>query len=83
MILDADLARVYGVPTKALIQAVRRNLARFPADCMFQLSREETNLLRSQSVTLKPGNRYLIACGLIGEPVPRLITSGGAQKKNS
>jgi hypothetical protein len=55
VIVDADLARLYGVPTKALIQAVKRNLARFPADFMFQLTREETSSLRSQSVTLNPG----------------------------
>lgn len=55
VILDADLARLYGVRTKALIQAVKRNLARFPADFMFQLTREESNSLRSQSVTLKTG----------------------------
>jgi hypothetical protein len=41
VILDADLAELYGVLTKALIQAVKRNLARFPDDFMFQLSTEE------------------------------------------
>lgn len=39
--LDADLAEMYGVPTKALNQAVRRNMERFPSDFMFQLSRDE------------------------------------------
>ena len=51
VMLDSDLAELYGVPTKALVQAVKRNLARFPADFMFQLSAEEFAALRSQSVT--------------------------------
>lgn len=58
VILDADLALLYGVPTKALNQAVKRNMARFPADFIFQLGRdeaEEGRRLRSQSVTLKRG----------------------------
>ena len=41
VILDADLAILYGVPTKALLQAVRRNAERFPEDFMFQLSNQE------------------------------------------
>jgi ORF6N domain len=53
VILDADLAEVYGVPTKALNQAIKRNAERFPEDFMFQLSREEADSLRSQTVTLK------------------------------
>lgn len=53
--LDSDLARLYGVPTKALNQAVRRNLARFPGDFMFALSREEAENWRSQCVTSKSG----------------------------
>ncbi len=58
--LDFDLALLYGVQTKVLNQAVRRNLDRFPEDFMFQLSWEETESLRSQSVTLDkvgPGRR--------------------------
>ena len=52
VMLDADLAMLYDVPTKALNQAVKRNLKRFPADFMFQLSREEVETLnRSQFVT--------------------------------
>jgi DNA-binding PadR family transcriptional regulator len=49
--LDADLAELYGVQTKVLVQAVKRNLARFPADFMFQLTGEEFAALRSQFVT--------------------------------
>jgi hypothetical protein len=52
VLLDADLAKLYGVTTKALNQAVKRNRARFPADFMFRLSANETTLLnRSQTVT--------------------------------
>jgi hypothetical protein len=60
--LDADLAQLYGVETRALIQAVKRNRRCFPADFMFQLSDEEAKLLRSQSVISKSrrgGRRYL------------------------
>ena len=52
--LDADLAELYGVATKALIQAVKRNLSRFPRDFMFQLSKAELDSWRSQLVTFKP-----------------------------
>lgn len=47
VLLDADLAELYGVPTKVLNQAVRRNSDRFPEDFMFQLTREEANNIRS------------------------------------
>jgi hypothetical protein len=53
VMMDADLARLYGVSTKALNQAVKRNLARFPSDFMFQLRDEEAAALRSQIVTSK------------------------------
>jgi hypothetical protein len=49
--LDRDLADLYDVPTKALNQAVHRNRTRFPEDFMFQLTRDEADNLRSQSVT--------------------------------
>ena len=55
VMLDMDLAKLYGVPTKVLNQAVRRNTSRFPADFMFQLTGEEATALRSQIVTLKTG----------------------------
>ena len=51
VILDADLARIYGVPTKALNQAVKRNLKRFPDDFIFYLGFEELEDLKSQIVT--------------------------------
>lgn len=53
VMLDSDLAELYGVETKVLNQAVRRNLGRFPDDFMFQLSEKEHEALRSQIVTLK------------------------------
>ena len=49
--LDSDLAMLYEVETKALNQAVKRNIKRFPANFMFQLTREEWQNLRSQIVT--------------------------------
>src|SRR4030043_299374 len=55
VMLDADLAELYGVETRVLVQAVKRNLERFPEDFMFQLSKEEADFLRSQIVTLKKG----------------------------
>jgi hypothetical protein len=59
VMLDADLAALYGVETKVFNQAVRRNMDRFPEDFMFQLSAEEAAALRSQFVTLEKGRgRY-------------------------
>jgi phage regulator Rha-like protein len=55
VMLDRDLAALYETETKALNQAVKRNLKRFPPDFMFQLTREEYESLRSQIVTLEPG----------------------------
>jgi len=51
VLLDSDLAELYGVPTKVLNQAVQRNLDRFPDDFMFQLTEDEMEILRSQIVT--------------------------------
>lgn len=62
VMLDRDLALLYGVETRALNQAVRRNLDRFPEDFMFQLTKDEADeLSRSQFVTLKQGQniKYL------------------------
>lgn len=50
MLLDADLAELYGVETRVLVQAVKRNLERFPEDFMFQLEKQDLAVLRSQSV---------------------------------
>lgn len=51
VMLDADLAGLYGVPTKALVQAVKRNRGRFPSDFVFQLTYQDVARLRSQIVT--------------------------------
>ena len=56
VMIDRDLARLYGVETKVLNQAVKRNVQRFPQDFMFQLTKEEC--LRSQIVTLKEGRGH-------------------------
>ena len=62
VMLDSDLAELYGVPTKALNLAVRRNTERFPQDFMFQLSKKEVDFLRFQIETSnegRGGRRYL------------------------
>jgi hypothetical protein len=56
VMLDGELAEIYQVETKALNQAVKRNLARFPSDFMFQLSESEFETMRSQSVTASKRN---------------------------
>lgn len=60
VMLDADLAILYGVQTRALLQAVKRNAARFPPDFMFQLGTTEARSLRSQFVISngRGGRRY-------------------------
>jgi hypothetical protein len=70
VILDADLARVYGVPTKRLNEAVKRTLERFPSDFAFLLKPQEVASLRSQIATSKGrgGRRY----------IPRAFTEYGA-----
>lgn len=55
VMLDRDLAELYGVKAKALNQAVKRNIKRFPEDFMFKLDREEIKKARSQIVTLQKG----------------------------
>ena len=57
VVLDSDLARLYGVSTKVFNQAIRRNNTRFPSDFLFRLTPEEWAGLRSQIVTLKPAGR--------------------------
>lgn len=55
VMLDFDLAELYGVATKVLNQAVKRNIERFPEDFLIQITRDEYNFLRSQFVTLETG----------------------------
>jgi ORF6N domain len=56
VMLDADLATLYGVETRVLVQAIKRNAVRFPADFMFQLNKEEFANLRSQFVISSSGS---------------------------
>lgn len=62
VLLDADLAALYGMETRVLVQAVKRNLGRFPDDFMFQLDADEREALRSRSVISntpgRGGRRY-------------------------
>jgi hypothetical protein len=57
VLLDSTLAELYGVETRVLIQAVKRNTDRFPEDFMLSLTKQEFNLLRSQTVTSRWGGR--------------------------
>lgn len=71
VLVDSDLAALYGVPTKRFNQAVKRNSAKFPAEFMFQLTDDEFLALRSQFVTSnagRGGRRYL----------PHVFTEHGA-----
>jgi predicted amino acid-binding ACT domain protein len=73
VILDADLARIYGVETKRLNEAVKRNSDRFPEDFVFQLSREEVEILKSQFAA---SNRSQIATGSQKHRDPRYLPYG-------
>jgi len=57
VILDSDLADLYGVPTKRLNEQIKRNSERFPADFMFQLTKKEFEILKSQNATSSWGGR--------------------------
>jgi hypothetical protein len=73
VLLDADLAALYGVSTKRFNEQVRRNIERFPADFMFRLSQEEAEALlrsRSQNATLKQGSNI--------KHLPHVFTEHGA-----
>ena len=73
IMLDRDLARLYGVQAKALIQAVKRNPDRFPKDFMFRLSWKEAQNSRSQIVTLKQGeNIKYLPCAFTEQGVAML-----------
>lgn len=72
VMLDSDLAELYGVETKYINQAVSRNINKFPEDFMFECSDEEWNFLRSQNVTLKTDGR-----GTHRKYVPKVFTEQG------
>ncbi len=73
--LDRDLAALYGVETKNLNKAVQRNLDRFPADFMFQLTADEADGLRFQFGTLKRGQHF--------KYLPRVFTQEGVAMLSS
>lgn len=75
VMLDRDLAELYGVATKALNQAVRRNLERFPEDFMFVLTLNEAKTLRSQFVTLKQGEHIKYAPTVFTEQGVAMLSS--------
>lgn len=58
VMLDSDLAQIYGYEVRALNQQVKRNINRFPEDFMFQLTREEVDFVKSQFVTSPNGNFF-------------------------
>jgi len=71
--LDADLARSYGVPTKRLNEQVKRKAKRFPPDFVFRLTSEEAAGLRSRAMPDAPGNRSQIATGSEKHRDPKLL----------
>lgn len=71
VILDRDLADLYGVPVKVLNQAVKRNICRFPEDFMLSLTKNEADSLRSQIVTLERGR------GQYSKYLPHAFTEHG------
>lgn len=73
VMLDSDLANIYGVMTKRLLEQVKRNQERFPEDFAFQLTREELAALRSQIATLKKAGR-----GQHRKYMPWVFTEHGA-----
>lgn len=81
VMLDSDLAMLYGVKTSALNQAVKRNIGRFPDDFMFQLTKSELGLLKSQIAISKSAenqhDRVLISQIVTSKPIER---RGGTQK---
>lgn len=83
VLLDMDLARIYGVPVKRLNEQVKRNADRFPADFTFQLTREEWLSVRSQPIDAVDvtGNRSQIAT-LPAEPCNLRMQNGAASAKS-
>ena len=74
VMLDSELAKLYGVPTKVLIQAVRRNIKRFPLDFTYQLTKKEVVNLRSQFVTSSWGGRRYLPYAFTEQGVAMLST---------
>lgn len=82
VMLDRDLAGLYGVETKILKRAVRRNLERFPADFMFELNKEEQSALRYQFGTLKKGEHTKYLSFAFNEQGVAMLSSVKGQLKS-
>jgi len=84
VILDSELAKIYGVPTFRFNEAIKRNRHRFPPDFMFQLTREEFDSLKSQIAISKRANSLQIAMSKTGRggrrTLPYAFTEHGALK---
>jgi len=87
VILDADLAKLYGVSTKRLNEQIKRNIKRFPEDFMFQLTKFEflrcrfgTSNLRSQNATSKKGGRRYLPYAFIEQGVAMLSSVLNSEK---
>jgi leucyl aminopeptidase len=78
VILDADLARIYGVPTRALNQAIKRNLQRFPQDFVFRVAAEELEPIRSQFVIASDRSQTVTASKRNIRHLPYAFTEHGA-----
>ena len=78
VMLDSDLAELYGVPTGRLNEQVKRNIKRFPEDFMLQLTQDEYDALRSQIAILKTGGR-----GRHRKYLPRVFTEQGVAMLSS
>jgi len=80
VMLDADLAEVYGVTTRTMNQAVKRNRKKFPPDFMFQLTAGEVEAMRSQSVTASNRSQIVIGSQKHRDPryLPYAFTEHGA-----
>lgn len=83
VLLALDLAALYGVQTKALVQAVKRNLERFPPDFAFQLTEQELRSLRSQIVTLDEADNTPPGRGKHAKYVPYAFTEQGVAMLSS
>jgi hypothetical protein len=83
VMLDADLAKLYGVQVKAINQAVRRNVERFPADFAFRLEWDEVAALRSQIVTLNEGGSRASRRGKHAKYAPYAFTEQGVAMLSS
>ena len=81
--LGSDLATLYGVPAGALIQAVKRNLDRFPSDFIFQLTEQEVRSLRSQSVILDEADTQPRGRGKYAKYAPYAFTEQGVAMLSS